>query len=127
MHLEQACERHIKWDMMRNLVSPEVLTGWFGGYAHLVRDGFLRAFAVLRRTSSERSPAPTLPNESLHKKTGKRAGMVLQLAWVALCLAMMWSPAKFSSLHIVAPVLLLIVSVILWQRHDRSAIGATGN
>ena len=45
---------------------------------------------------------------------------------MALCLAMMWSPAKFSSLHIVAPVLLLIVSVILWQRHDRSAIGATG-
>src|SRR5260370_484648 len=40
-HLEQACERHIKWDSMRNLISPETVTGWVGGYAHLLRDGFL--------------------------------------------------------------------------------------
>src|SRR5215469_17410018 len=38
-HLEMACERHIKWDSMRNLVSPDALAGWFGGYANLVRDG----------------------------------------------------------------------------------------
>src|SRR5215467_9951305 len=39
--LEEACERHIKWDSARSLITPETITGWFGGYAHLARDGFL--------------------------------------------------------------------------------------
>src|SRR5262249_29387399 len=34
-HLEEACERHIKWDSARSLITPETVTGWFGGYAHL--------------------------------------------------------------------------------------------
>jgi hypothetical protein len=89
----------------------------------LARDGFLRAFAVLRRTSVERATAPVLPNDGLQPKTGKRrAASAFQLAWVAVCLAMMLSPAKFSFLRILVPVLLLGMSVILWQRHDRSAI-----
>ena len=125
LHLEQACERHIQWDMMRNLVSPETLTGWFGGYAHLARDGFLRAFAVLRRTSVERAIAPVLPNESPRPRGKWRAARALQLAWVTVCLAMMLSPAKFSFLHLLVPLLLLGMSVILWQRHDRSAIEVT--
>jgi hypothetical protein len=123
VHLEQACERHIKWDSMRNLISPEALTGWFGGYAHLVRDGFLRAFAVLRRASAERSAAPTLPNEWPQKKPGKyRGSRMLQLAWIAGCVAMMWTPAKFSSLRIVAPVLMLALSFAVWQRRGSSAL-----
>jgi predicted unusual protein kinase regulating ubiquinone biosynthesis (AarF/ABC1/UbiB family) len=112
--LEQACERHIKWDLMRNLISPEALTGWFGGYAHLVRDGFLRAFAVLRRASADGSPAPTLPNAGPQKKTRKYQGSrVLQLAWMAGCAAMIWAPVKFSALRVVAPVLLLVLSFCL--------------
>src|SRR5258708_33375774 len=47
LHLEQACERHIKWDSSQNLISSETLVGWFGGSANLVRDGVLRAIATL--------------------------------------------------------------------------------
>jgi ubiquinone biosynthesis protein len=122
-HLEQACERHIKWDSMRNLISPEALTGWFGGYAHLVRDGFLRAFAVLRRASVERSAAPTLPNERPQNKIRKyRGSRALQVAWMAGCAAVMWAPARFSSFRVAAPVLLLVLSFVLWQRHDGRAV-----
>ncbi|HEV3036556.1 MAG TPA: AarF/UbiB family protein [Candidatus Angelobacter sp.] len=124
LHLEQACERNIKWDLMRNLVSPEVLTGWFGGYAHLARDGFLRAFAILRHTGTERVPGAISTGENPPRKNGKHRGAVLQLAWVALCLAMMWIPPKFSTLQMLAPVLLLIISVFLWQRHSHRAAGA---
>lgn len=127
LHLEQACERHIKWDTMRNLISPEALTGWFGGYAHLVRDGFLRAFTVLRRAGTENRSAAILPNEGPPKKNGNHWGLrALQLAWVAVCAAMMWAPAKFSTLRIVVPVLLLIVSVLGWQRNDSRAIDEAG-
>ncbi len=124
LHLEQACQRHIKWDLMRNLVSPEVLTGWFGGYAHLARDGFLRAFAILRHAGSERVPGASSTGESPPGKNGKHRGTVLQLAWVVLCLAMMWIPPKFSTLRILAPLLLLIIPVFLWQRHSRRTAGA---
>ena len=123
LHLEKACERHIKWDSMRNLISPETLTGWFGGYAHLVRDGFLRAFMVLRRASAERSVAPTLPNERPQNKIRKyRGSRALQLAWMAGCAAVMWAPARFSSFRVAAPVLLLVLSFVLWQRNDSRAI-----
>ena len=107
------------------LISPETLTGWFGGYAHLVRDGFLRAFAGLRRMSAEKPAGPVLGNEGPQKKRNHPGATMLQLAWVAVCLVMMWAPAKFSSLHVVAPALLLIMSVVLWQRHDSSAVDET--
>jgi len=56
--LEQACERHIKRDAMRSLISLETLSGWFGGNARLVRDGFLRTFAMLKRAGA----GPSVPS-----------------------------------------------------------------
>lgn len=122
-HLEQACERHIKWDAVRNLISPESLTGWFGGYAHLVRDGFLRAFTVLRRSGTETTPAPVLHNHASKKKAARRRSTtLLQLTWVLVCAAMMLLPSGYSSLRAITPALLLIFAVIAWQVDDSSVV-----
>jgi ubiquinone biosynthesis protein len=121
-HLEQACERHIKWDSVRNLVSPEVLTGWFGGYAHIVQDGFLRAFSVLRRASAEPSAPPLFINEPAKRKPRKRWSVgALELGWVAVCGAMIWKPPHLTLLHIEPPLLLLVISTILWQHRAADA------
>jgi ubiquinone biosynthesis protein len=125
VHLEQACERHIKWDSVRNLISPETVTGWFGGYAHLMRDGFLRAFTAMRQAGTERSPSSGLPNEGPRKSGSRSHSAALQIAWVAVCAVMIWSPDRFTSLRTAAPLLLLIVSIVVWQRRESSAINET--
>ncbi len=33
-HLEQACERHIKWDSVKTLTSSSVVIGSLGGLTH---------------------------------------------------------------------------------------------
>jgi ubiquinone biosynthesis protein len=122
-HLEQACERHIKWDSMRNLVSPEAITGWVGGYTHLVHDGFLRAFSLLRRAASDVSAPPVLFNDD---KEGKRKRSVrAQIVWIALCLVVMWKPAQLNSTYILAPLLLLLVIAIILQLVRRPHVAAS--
>jgi ubiquinone biosynthesis protein len=124
IHLERACERHIKWDSVRNLISPETVTSWFGGYAHLMRDGFLRAFAAMRNAGTERSAAPVLPDEGPQRPGNRSHSAALQLAWVAVCAAMIWTPARLTFLHTAAPLLLLMVSIVVWRR-ERSAVDET--
>lgn len=91
-HLEQACERHIKQDSLRNLISSDALVGWFGGSRNLLRDGILRAFVTLQHLRSDQSakhrvfPGPP-------KKSKRTAFIeVLSVAWIALCLAMILWP-----------------------------------
>ena len=118
-HLEQACERHIKWDSMRNLISPEALRGWFGGYAHMVRDGYLRAFTALHRAGTEKSTPPVLfDNNQQETKRHARLGW-LQLGWIAVCLALMWKPGQLTWTQVMAPLLLLATTVIIWQTFRR--------
>src|SRR5215831_16368698 len=47
LHLERACERNLKWDAFRRLISADTVDGWIKSYANLARDGILRALAVL--------------------------------------------------------------------------------
>ena len=120
VQLEMACERHLKWDAVHNLISPEAVTGWFGGYTHLVRDGLLRAFAVLRRTGAENSPAPVMFSEpSSEKAKSWWSGPALQLAWIAVCAAMMWKPLQLGSLSVSIPSFVAVMIVIIWQQRAR--------
>ena len=81
-HLEQACERHIKWDSLRNLISPAALAGWFGGSTNLVRDGALRAMNALRHLGADEPPASQVFGEKpgRSKKNGW-AVQILQVLW----------------------------------------------
>jgi predicted unusual protein kinase regulating ubiquinone biosynthesis (AarF/ABC1/UbiB family) len=117
-HLELACERHIKWDSMRNLISPEAVTGWFEGYTHLLRDGALRAFSLLRRTGTESAPPPVLFDEDSKLKT--RRYLLLQLAWIAICALLLWKPAQLTSTRVMVPLLLVLTVNLIWQFIRRS-------
>jgi ubiquinone biosynthesis protein len=92
-HLEQACERHIKEDSLRNLISSDALTGWFGGARNIVYDGILRAFAALRHLGSDPSARQNVFLGQQQKKRNKPWVEVLSLAWIALCLALVLWPA----------------------------------
>jgi len=95
-HLEQACERHIKRDSFKNLVSAETLAGWFGGGAHLVRDGMLRGLATLQHMGAEASlPRSFFAGERQNKRKTNRSTQALSLIWVILFAALFgWTPEK---------------------------------
>jgi len=117
--LEQACERHIKRDAMRSLISLETLSGWFGGNARLVRDGFLRTFAMLKRASA----GPSVPSSLATRQQSeprKRGSWPLQIGWIALCLAAIWRPQRITAIQLAIP-LLLVLALVAWQalRHTR--------
>lgn len=117
-HLEQACERHIKSDAMRSLASLQTLSGWFGGNARLVRDGFLRTFAMLKRASAGLSPPASIAARPQSQSRKPRA-WPLQIGWIALCVATVWRPQRFTPIQFAIP--LLVLAFIAWQalRHTR--------
>ena len=130
-HLEQACERHIRWDAVHNLISPDTFTGWFGGYAHLLRDGFLRGLNLLTRSGAN-AARPDIPYKNRNETRSHRAKWLgtLQIAWIAICMAIIWRPARITPIHVVASV--AVFSTIIWQsvrhsRHSRNGAEQTRN
>lgn len=126
LQLEQACERHIKWDSMRNLVSPDALAGWFGGYANLVRDGALRAMTALRQMKAE-TPPPDIAYSGRQQKKRKaiRPAPMLQVLWVGICAALFFKPGPQAiSGHsaLFALSLILVASLMIWRtrKHERA-------
>jgi ubiquinone biosynthesis protein len=117
-HLEEACERHIKWDSMRNLISPEAVTGWFGGNARLLRDGFLRAFSVLHRSWAEAPAPPVLYDEG--PASARRKSLPLQFGWIAICLLVLWKPVLLASTQAITALLLVLGVTILRQMASSS-------
>jgi ubiquinone biosynthesis protein len=119
LHLEQACERHIKWDSLRNLVSPETMVGWFGGVVNLIRDGTLRGLAALHHVGTDRSLARSfLVEEQQTKNTRSPSIKVLSAIWISLCAAMIWwSPGQILFGHdigIAVPALAGL-GIIAWR------------
>ncbi|HKD14887.1 MAG TPA: AarF/UbiB family protein [Candidatus Angelobacter sp.] len=118
-HLELACERHIKWDSMRNLVSPDALAGWFGGYANLVRDGALRAMSALRRLGTDAPPPQTFPAYKPKKKKSPLLNPVLQLLWIGMFafIILRPQPEMLTSRGFwwTVPPLLAAASMIVWR------------
>jgi ubiquinone biosynthesis protein len=123
-HLEQACERHIRWDSFRMLTSSNLWIGLLGGMTGLMRDGFLRALVVLRR------PEKTSSAAQLHFRAGsnlsRTINIVLQLGWTMFCVAL---PAIFGRysfrgcfVHWSSLLLPLAMSIIVWWalRHIRA-------
>jgi len=89
-HLEQACERHIKWDSFRMLTSSSKWIGLLGALTGLMRDGYIRALAVLRR--AEKNSFATQLHYRAGSKVSRTMNLVLQLGWSMFCLAL---PAIF--------------------------------
>lgn len=115
-HLEQACERHIKWDSFRRLTSTDLAISSFSGLTRLARDGFLRAWTILDRSQKESAFAPVDPGRH---RNFSRLNKTLQLLWIVFCLSLpgilnhkgwsasMWHPAGW-----LVPV---AVSLVLWR------------
>jgi hypothetical protein len=118
-HLEQACERHIKRDAMRSLISLETLSGWFGGNARLIRDGFLRTVAMLRRAGAG-PVVPAVLAGRPESEPRKHRSWLLQIGWIALCLAIIWPVQRLTSIQLAIP-LVLVLAMVAWQalRHTR--------
>ncbi len=118
LHLEQACERHIKWDSSQNLISSETLVGWFGGSANLVRDGVLRAIATLRHLGTDDSPEHSISSARPRNRKNNRSARAFSFTWVAICAAMIFWPSESAwsghSLRIAGPALLGL-TFIIWQ------------
>ena len=97
-HLERACERHIKEDSLRNLISSNALTGWFGGSRNIVYDGILRAFAALSHVGSEQSARQALLIGRQRDRRKKSFIEILSLIWMASCLLLIFWPAEAQAL-----------------------------
>ena len=126
-HLELACERHLKWDSVRRLTSPDAVADWFGGCSNLFRDGPLRAVALLRRLGTEEPSAERIfANTSRKARKNKRWVRAMQLPWVGICIALALKPgqlvlARFR-LDLVAPLAVVAVSWILWRAYARQSV-----
>lgn len=108
-HLQQACERHIKWESVRYLTSPEAITGCLGSYAHLLRDGLLRVLATVQRAQPSRPAEPT--NARRQNPAGRWSVTALQVVWVIAGIATVWKSAQLTPSY--AAVLLTLFSAFL--------------
>jgi ubiquinone biosynthesis protein len=122
-HLEQACERHIRWDSFRMLTSSNLWIGLLGGLTGLMRDGFLRALVALGRP--EKSSSAPQPHFRARSNLSRTINIVLQFGWTMFCLTL---PATFGRksfheyiLHWSSLLLAFAMSIIVWQalRHVR--------
>jgi ubiquinone biosynthesis protein len=122
-HLELACERHIKWDSFRMLTSSNIWIGWLGALTGLMRDGYLRALAILRRP--ETSSSATQLNFRVESTVSRTMNIALQLVWSMFCLTLpaIFGRASFRAyfLHWSRLLLPLAMSIIVWRalRHIR--------
>jgi ubiquinone biosynthesis protein len=126
-HLEQACERHIKWDSMRNLVSRDTVAGWFGGYANLVRNGALRAVTALRRLNTEETSFPFPPAKRKKKGRSFSTSSMLQWLWVGICGAVILKPAPqmlaSEAFHLTLPLVGVAVFLVVWRKLKHAQAG----
>jgi len=120
-HLETACERHIKWESLRNLISADAISNWAGSYAHLALDGAVRAVTALRRMQNE-SSTPGLNFAPARQVLKQRSRRIIQLGWVGLCIVLMWKPVPFNTLQISALLMLLLVVLAAWQHRATHAV-----
>jgi ubiquinone biosynthesis protein len=115
-HLEQACERHIKEDSLRNLISSDVLSGWFGGSRNIIYDGILRGFAALHHLGNDPSARQGVFLESQQKKNSKTLVEILSLVWIVLCMALtIWldrGAMRSPNIYVMAAVAVMISAVI---------------
>ena len=115
-HLEQACERNLKWDAFRKLISAKTLDGWISGYTGLVRDGVLRAFALARNAGIGPSLTPAAFNHNPQKM--RKAVDALRLGWIGLCITLIWDPSHHPAglgNAIIAYLLWATISVLIWR------------
>jgi ubiquinone biosynthesis protein len=115
-HLEEACERHIKWDSVATLTSSSMTVASFGGVTRLVRDGFLRILTILGRLGQEKSEAPLSPARGSNKRWIHEA---MQFLWVVLCLALpLLSGTRDRVIwlfHPLSGLFSLTMAVIIWR------------
>jgi predicted unusual protein kinase regulating ubiquinone biosynthesis (AarF/ABC1/UbiB family) len=115
-HLEEACERHIKWDSIRMLTSADVLVGPFGGLTRLARDGFLRVCKLLDHTGKDSLAASVNLGR---KRSRKRLDEALQVFWILFCLSLpvVLGHKSFTRyfLNPSGALLPISMSIILWR------------
>jgi len=126
-HLEAVCERHLKWDSIRSLTSPDTVAGWFGGYANLARDGALRAMSVLRRLAEQDFLTNQLFATQLSRKSKRKRWMpVLYVLWIAVCLMMFTRGQQIFTGHntylVTSVAAIAVFSIIWWVRKHESAV-----
>lgn len=120
-HLEAACARHLKWDSMHSLISPDTIAGWFGGWANLVRDGVFRSVTMLRRLGTDELSAQSVSHSRLGK--GKLLPL-LRSAWVGLCVALLFRPAPVLGNHRLDLIACLGIpaALLLWWTLHRGPV-----
>jgi predicted unusual protein kinase regulating ubiquinone biosynthesis (AarF/ABC1/UbiB family) len=115
-HLEEACERHIKWDSVATLTSSSMTVASFGGVTRLVRDGFLRILTILGRLGQEKSKAPLSPARGSNKRWIHEA---MQFLWIVLCLALpLLSGTRDRAIwlfHPLSGLFSLTMAMIIWR------------
>lgn len=127
-HLEAVCERHLKWDSLRSLTSPDTVAGWFGGYANLARDGMLRTMSLLRRLANQ----DFMTNQFFAAQAGRTSKSrrwipALYVLWIAACVMMMRKTGQqiFTGhgIYVLALVAAVaVVSIVWWARKQEPAI-----
>ena len=119
--LELACEQNLKWDAFRKLASAEMLDGLLSGYAHVLRDGILRAFAALQNAA--RRPSLTLGTFGRKRQKVRKSLDMLHLVWISLCMAFVWEPNHHAvnlAQGIVAYLLWGASSLLVWRAMKRA-------
>jgi predicted unusual protein kinase regulating ubiquinone biosynthesis (AarF/ABC1/UbiB family) len=88
-HLEQVCNRHLKWQACGALFSSEAMLGWSTSGSHLFRDGVLRGAGFLGRLAAGEMPARADVGVALGDMDGPERRRALQLAGIVFGLALL--------------------------------------
>jgi predicted unusual protein kinase regulating ubiquinone biosynthesis (AarF/ABC1/UbiB family) len=61
-HLEAACDHHLHWHSLWNLMSPDTMLGWLEAGSRMARDGMSRAIRMMGQLGS--TPTRVAPSQS---------------------------------------------------------------
>jgi ubiquinone biosynthesis protein len=116
LHLEKACERHIKWDSLRALTSSDLTVGSFAATTRLARDGFLRAYAMLNHFAREKPLGAARNGDT--RNLGQTHELI-QLVWIMFCLSLpSLMGGRGISAYLLHPSGMLTaaaLSIVLWR------------
>ena len=118
-HLEEACERHIKWDSFRTLTSLTVLSSLLGGFTGLIRDGFIRAIAGLDHYGDRATYSAPPEYSSPRRARATLNNRLLQLSWIVFCLILphvsTHRGVKSYLVHPSGMLTTIALSIVIWS------------
>jgi len=116
--LVETSERNMKSEALLTLISSQSVAAVIEGYTHLMRDGVLRLSAALRRFDSENMVGESRSAPHTHRNNARRFTQYLSLAWICLCMTLLFrsegTGIRLQTLPSASLLWSIAISVIAW-------------